>query len=172
VQQADGAANAGADTVVDVQSGGGRGGAEIAACLLPPSFSLDAPLESVTVAGSMVSPTRTCWRTAFRPSAAASSVGEGEFGQPGQVGAGGVLPGAGGFGAAGGNRIVAAGGGGGGRGGGAPGLDGRIGANRMQVNATYGRAHLTAAYDCGLRHSLNRSATTCRTPFSPLGRPL
>jgi hypothetical protein len=133
VQQSDATATGG-DTVLDL-SAGGRGD-DPAARLLPPGFSLNAPVESVTVAGSMVDVDRNMLNDRMQALGRGEfGLGEGQFGQPGQQA--GLLGGIGGQGGAGlgGEGGGRGGGAGGGRGGG---LGGRIGgANRMQVTANY-----------------------------------
>jgi hypothetical protein len=141
VQQTAGTATTGGDTVLDVNpTTGGRGGQaaeDPAARLLPAGFSLDAPLEAVTVAGSMVQIDQNMLNDRIQ-ALARGDFGLGEGQQPAQMGQG-VLPGLGGqFGGAGGAGGDAGGGGGGGGRGGGGGLGGRIGgANRIQINANY-----------------------------------
>jgi hypothetical protein len=106
-------------------------GADPAARLLPPGFSVDAPLESVTVNGTMVDVDRS--QMADRMQALA----RGDFGlADAQFGGGnGLAQRAGGPG----GGLAGDGGGLRGRGfGGGPGLGGRIGgANRLQASANY-----------------------------------
>ncbi len=105
-----------------------------AARLLPAGFSLDAPVESVTVNGTMVDVDRA--QMADRMQALARGdfgLADAQFGQPNPAAQIGGVP-AGGVGGRGGGEGF---GGGGGRGG-PPGLGGRAGGgNRLQASANY-----------------------------------
>jgi len=134
------AAAAGGDAVLDVTPTGGRGGSDDpAARLLPAGFSLDAPLESVAVNGTMVAIDRNLMEERMQALGRGEfGLAEGQFGGPGGIGGAGAFAALGGEGGRGGQGGDLGGGGRGG-GGAVPGLGGRLGgANRLQVSATYG----------------------------------
>jgi hypothetical protein len=98
VQQAEGgeaamAADTGADAAI-------LAGDDPAARLLPAGFSVEAPLESIAVNGTMVELDRSMLNDRVQALARGEfGLGEGEFGQPGQLAQGlGALPGIGGAG--------------------------------------------------------------------------
>lgn len=109
-----------------------------AARLLPPGFSLDATGESVTVNGTMVELDRNQLNDRLQALGRGEfGVGEGQFGQPGQL-AQGIGGAAGAPGQGGGGRGGSDAGGRGGGGFGPGGLGGRAGgANRLQLSANY-----------------------------------
>jgi hypothetical protein len=131
VEQAAGAAESEASVIASSADPSG----DPAARMLPAGFSLDAPVESLTVNGTMVDVDRG--QMADRMQALARGdfgLADAQFGQANPAGQVAGVPGGGVGGRGGGEGF---GGGGGGRGG-APGLGGRVGgANRIQMSANY-----------------------------------